>query len=642
MINLFSHLVGIACWLFCLFIKSPTLQAQAAAYSYIDSLQQVIDTTAISCEQANLYLQIATAYQHIDLEKGISYANTSIQMFVTQDCELAYIGYAYGIKGALLIRKGRYQEGLVAIDTGLIYSEPATDTLSTAQLYGHQAGAYYYQGDYSASTKALSNSIALNTKIGNQSGLANNYSFMGVLCETQQDYSCCVAYGKKSLALHHALGNFRGGAITQRNIAFCYKEQAQIDSAILYYEKALKLYQAEQNPTGIAAVRLNQAGLYSDQAQWELALEAIEAYYKLTSANGALTSPITAASITSAVYYGLKAYEKSIDYGKKGLKLAQELGFKRGEYEALKQLSKSYAALQNYQAAYDLNQEAASIQDSIWNENSQAQIQELETKYETIQAKQAKELLTQQLELEQLKTNYSIGIILGLLVLCVLLVLLFNRTRIKAANTALQLKYQLLRSQMNPHFIFNALSAIQSFIYTNKPLVAGDFLASFARLVRTSLEHSNKEYIPLNDEIDWLNNYLEVQSLRFEDQFEYEIEVAPSLKTDVVMIPPMLTQPFVENALEHGFHTINYKGKLRIRFYQEAQQLCITIKDNGVGLLATATEVKEHASMATSITKQRLNFLNEKLLNTSNLTIQPVIPKGTLVTFSVPYYLKPL
>lgn len=206
----------------------------------------------------------------------------------------------------------------------------------------------------------------------------------------------------------------------------------------------------------------------------------------------------------------------------------------------------------------------------------------------------------------------------------------------------MKLEQRLLRSQMNPHFIFNSLTAIQSFIYKNEPKESGKYLAAFARLVRAILENSREEYITLSREVQWLDNYLKLQQLRFENKFDYTIRVPDDLDLETTLLPPMLTQPAIENALEHGLKNIDYKGVVEVEFKKENNYLIVSVKDNGVGISASQVAVPadpkgdKHTSLATIITKERLELLNKRKLRKISFDISPVEPKGTLITFAIP------
>jgi signal transduction histidine kinase len=177
-----------------------------------------------------------------------------------------------------------------------------------------------------------------------------------------------------------------------------------------------------------------------------------------------------------------------------------------------------------------------------------------------------------------------------------------------------ELERSALRSQMNPHFIFNALNAIQNYINIGDKLSANRYLSRFARLIRTALNHSRVTKIALEDEISTLENYLELEQMRFSGEFEYEISVADDIEPFAVEIPSMLIQPFIENSIVHGLSTKEGKGKISIDFRKSDNKLFVTIEDNGIGINQSLKQKKSslHKSVGMTITKQRLEILNGK------------------------------
>jgi LytS/YehU family sensor histidine kinase len=203
-----------------------------------------------------------------------------------------------------------------------------------------------------------------------------------------------------------------------------------------------------------------------------------------------------------------------------------------------------------------------------------------------------------------------------------------------------------LRSQMNPHFIFNSLTTIESFVYENQPKEAGKYLSDFARLMRLILENSSEEYIPLNKEIQTLEYYLALQKLRMDNNLTYSIVTDGIEDIHNIDIPPMLTQPFIENAIEHGFRNSTKSGNILIEFSNiDDKQLQIKVTDNGKGIdneqPADSTNKEAHKSMAINITKERLLVLNKSkkqkvtfvIANVSALGRQAT---GTEVLFTIP------
>ena len=182
---------------------------------------------------------------------------------------------------------------------------------------------------------------------------------------------------------------------------------------------------------------------------------------------------------------------------------------------------------------------------------------------------------------------------------------------------ALSLRLRAMRAQMNPHFLFNALNGIQNLIHSEDPDRAARYLAKFAGLVRQSLNMSNTELITLEEEVAFIQDYLLVnQVLRFQDRLSYTVSVDEALEDDVLVIPPMLVQPFVENAIEHAFIQREH-GQIKVHFaaISEEQVVC-TIVDDGIGrpaavaLQAENATRKEHRSLGVNLTKERLDLLN--------------------------------
>lgn len=194
----------------------------------------------------------------------------------------------------------------------------------------------------------------------------------------------------------------------------------------------------------------------------------------------------------------------------------------------------------------------------------------------------------------------------------------YNHTQhLKLLKNNLTLKHQLLLSQMNPHFLFNALSAIQSFIFQNQPQEAGSYLAKFAKLMRLYLNNMASTVTSIQNETETLKHYLELQRLRHNNKFDYSIEVKPPISELMPGLPTMMIQPFVENAIEHGFRDIsNRKGHLEVEFELKTQLWHILIRDNGAGIDKCMKKKEEiphqRKSMSTGITKKRIAQLKSQ------------------------------
>jgi LytS/YehU family sensor histidine kinase len=186
--------------------------------------------------------------------------------------------------------------------------------------------------------------------------------------------------------------------------------------------------------------------------------------------------------------------------------------------------------------------------------------------------------------------------------------------RLRLENDLLDMERKALRLQMNPHFIFNALDSISSFIFKKDPKMAVRYLNNFAKLMRLTLESSMEHIHPVETEVSILKNYLELEKLRFNAKFDYEIVVDEDLDYDIGL-PPMLVQPHVENAILHGLKPKDGPGFIHISFKLDGEYLCCTIDDDGIGR-EKAKDLpgkKAHRSMATQINKDRIDLLKRSL-----------------------------
>jgi hypothetical protein len=201
------------------------------------------------------------------------------------------------------------------------------------------------------------------------------------------------------------------------------------------------------------------------------------------------------------------------------------------------------------------------------------------------------------------------------------------------ANTLLQTELKALRAQINPHFIFNSINSIQDFIFSNEPEEANEYLTKFAILMRKILQNSEKKVISLHDEIEFLEVYLQLESLRLSDKFEYEIFVDEGLDTDDLFLPPMLLQLYIENAILHGLAPLDHKGKLNISFTLKNNCLLCIIKDNGIGRKKSEEQkmnkqINHHKSFGMRTTNDRIEAINKSDDSKIEISIIDLIYEG--------------
>ncbi|MCK9450881.1 MAG: histidine kinase [Bacteroidales bacterium] len=232
----------------------------------------------------------------------------------------------------------------------------------------------------------------------------------------------------------------------------------------------------------------------------------------------------------------------------------------------------------------------------------------------------------------------------AMFVISIVLMLWIVRLRdVKMKLLNIELNQKLLRLQMNPHFIFNSLTSIQSYIYSNQKHLAGQYLSDFARLIRLILENSRHERINLEKEIETISLYMELQQLRFTNRFSFEVIVDTAIDKEITFVPPMMVQPFLENALEHGLkNKTDGIGRIQVKYSLLKNSLQYEVRDNGVGLAMAAQQSKLHKgeSLSIAICKERLQLIEKQSNIKINFIIEEIIEngsvKGTRVVFSVP------
>jgi LytS/YehU family sensor histidine kinase len=360
--------------------------------------------------------------------------------------------------------------------------------------------------------------------------------------------------------------------------------------------------------------------------------------------------------ILSRIFSSQKKYPLAISHAENALKIGQEIDHPAEVTMAANQLYLIYKETKQEIKASKYHEIYIEAKNILDNQESKNALLEQKLKYEY----EKKELITKSENEKKLDTlnaaNEKNNLMknVWLIVFASVLILLtvsafflyrnFKQKSIITAQKNNLLKQKLLVSQMNPHFIFNSLNAIQNYIFKQDSLKAGDYLAQFSELIRMILDYSRKDYITIEAEVKLLNTYLELQKLRFEDKFDYTITIDNKIERDVISIPPMLAQPFIENAIEHGIFYKKGKGRVDIRLFYENSFLIYEIEDDGVGMkeaMKLKNKLKSsYESLATIITKERMNSLSEQAKSTIEIVDKESVSadnSGVKVKFTVPY-----
>jgi LytS/YehU family sensor histidine kinase len=310
--------------------------------------------------------------------------------------------------------------------------------------------------------------------------------------------------------------------------------------------------------------------------------------------------------------------------------------------ESLKGLYRIARQKENWKEALVYHEKYNLIKDSLQNIDLQERITNLETKYQTEKKEQQIELLDSENQLKNSRIKYQNLAIWGggifFLILSAFAFFVVRQKRNQQISKQNEIEQKLLRSQMNPHFIFNSLGAIQSFMMKNDGRKAAFYLSSFSSLMRSILKNSREESITLLEEKQTIENYLQLHQLRLGDKFSFNIDISEDLDADNTFLPPMLVQPFVENAILHGIEKMEENGHISVTFKKEGEYLIINVDDNGQGIEPKlGGQNNQHISYALQIFKERAANLKKTMgteisYTISNKGLANVKNHGTLVT----------
>ncbi|WP_052597271.1 histidine kinase [Aureispira sp. CCB-QB1] len=629
-----SFLFRIFCFLF------PFQLLLAQENHRIDSLEKLADTTLSSDQKSELYHSIAKEYLNVDFEKAEAYENLALKF--CSDDNHSQLGDCYGLFAAIYAQTSRSPQALTYVDSSIYFYEIAKDSVGIAIAYNTKGAILIQLQQFEKGAEYLYKNLQLNEQMGDTASLMPGLQNLLEIYRMIGEHNKALETGRKVLSLAHSTHDISMQGFAYQSIGAIMFNSHQIDSSLAYYLKSIPAFKNANNYEQVALSYGHIAHLYAFQKKKSLALEAIQQAIEFQPFINSQSNTLELQLYIAHTYYAIENYNQSIAISQTVLDTATILNDFYFQEQSLNRLIKNMVQLNDFEAAYNYQKKRESVLDSFLTLEKQNELLNLETKYQTEKIEQENKLLAQEKAIEKIRADRNRQLlylsIFAIILIIIISILLVRQSKINAARLTNQLKNRLLRNQMSPHFIFNSLVAIQNFVYKSNPIQAGDYLASFAQLIRAILENSMEEYIPLEKEIQWLDNYLKLQLLRFDNNFDYSIDLDENIDLDNMLIPPMLTQPFIENALEHGLQDVDYKGKIEVKINISNDILHIKVYDNGVGLEANnkPNDQKKHQSLALKITKERLQFLNKKRGKKIFFNMKSLPSKGTLVSFSLP------
>ncbi|MDC1106120.1 histidine kinase [Prolixibacteraceae bacterium] len=454
------------------------------------------------------------------------------------------------------------------------------DVSLQAKVKEYFANLYFKQGDINKALNELEEVALTYEALKDTVILSRLYNNLGVLYKNNEAYSKAIEYNVKSLNLSKAMKDTLAVSQSYNNIGLNYERLFYKTDSVPYMQQSIAFFKE--------AIKLKR----QFPVAWNTALHNLIRVYRL-----------------------IGEYDKANQYS---LELSES---KRGDYKEEEQMyrSKMLFALNrgNSREAFYCLFKLDSIQKIIRDLQTHDFEQMLQNQSDLFESKKSEKekalALTEEHNLRLMVENKHNRLqIIFLSILVIILMGLFgfvyyHKNLIhKNEQEKKDLKLTILRSQMNPHFIFNVLTAIQNSLLDDDPLKTAGYIARFSNLVRKNFDFTDKESISLDDDLGALTNYIETQKIRFGNKFDYHVEVESNIQLKDVHVPPMMLQPLVENAIEHGLKKCKHKGYLHVQVQQAGRQLFFIVTDNGVGYISKHGDGKQHAL---DVLKARLTLL---------------------------------
>lgn len=636
-----------------IYIRGITEAVQAnyeQALRYYNEALKLYENIDFKKGAANCFNAMGITYKNKgELRKAVSYFKKAIKIedkigSNNLSASLINLGSSYS-------DLGEFGEAISPLKKALSIAKADENEQRVAYSLNNLGTVYMSQGNYPLALKHFKESLYINEKLGDSLGIANHMINIGRIYKTQKHYDKAMSYYEKALEMDKRIDRRRGISSTLNDIGIIHEENGDYERALDHYVDALRISKQIGAKNDIPFILNNIGEVYLALKDYTTANH----YFTEAKKNGI---EIESKQALCGAYIGLaRTYANQKEYNSaqsnvlKAKEISEKSGFLDYQKEASQILSKIYKATGNYKDALESHQQFKILNDSLFNKENVEKISQLEYEYKYKQAldsasirelKLTKTVLTTSQDLEKSKRNLFLGVI-GFLITIIILggVIFFLKLRHEKTKTQnIAIEQKLLRSQMTPHFIFNSLSVLQGMILNQEDEKSVFYLSKFSKLLRITLENSRDKTVSLSQELTAIQNYLTLQNLENES-FTYAVTVENTIDTSLFKIPPMLIQPFVENAIKHAFKNQKENRKIDVQLKYYNKELICIITDNGIGINAQKKENnKSKKSLATTITSERLKTLSKDFKMKGSITIedrQKYNEQGTIVTLVIPY-----
>lgn len=485
------------------------------------------------------------------------------------------------------------------------------------------ATTYQWFGMYKAAVRYYAVAIKGTRLNKNYRGLGLALANLGELYNEMEDNNKAIQYSKE--ALQYLADVNMPYMQTASNIADYYVDNNQLDSAKKYLAISATVVEKLNNEQQRIFNNSIGARILIAQRNFKAAGELLNKNMNTEQLNENKFSQCKTLAVYATLDTSIQHYDLAKRHLASLLDISRKNEFRKFTLLALQNLAKVCFTTGSYKEAFGYQDQYMRLKDSVMTNKAKTDLNDLEISYKTLEKEQEIKLLKKDNDIKNLQLKESSRLKIIYILLIVFLAAVFaiiyyqrnRRNKIETEKIKAELQTQILRSQMNPHFIFNCLNSIENFIMQNDKRQASDYLNKFSQLIRSILDSSRNEVVPITKDMEALKLYVELEQLRFNNKFTFNLFLDPALAGGDYLVPSLLVQPFVENAIVHGMAHSEEQGlNLTVMASLEGDKIKYTIRDNGVGRekakVYNMQNKPYHKSVGLKITEERISMYNDQ------------------------------
>lgn len=497
--------------------------------------------------------------------------------------------------------------------------------MGIALSYRQKGNVYYLASDNLNAMDCFQKALREGASLKNEKLDATVYNNIANIYSDMKQYNKALDNYNLLLTTARTNNMRKEETIALINLGTVYTELENYDKALRLFSNGLVIAEKDSNMRLLPFILSNMGMLYNKKEMYNEALKNFERSIQLADAENSNNSKEPAFEGMAKAYLGLKNITKAEQFGNLALKSAEAMGSVEWQQNSWEILSAVYEAQHKDSKALQTYKKYVLYRDSVLSDEKKQELtrKEMEFDFENktalIKAEHNKQQAVAEEKIKQqaiVKNSALAGA--GILLFAGISTFVFYKRKRDAEDEKIEANFKaqeaetemkVLRLQMNPHFIFNSLNSISNYISRHDIKMADDYLTGFAKLMRMMLEYSEKKAISLQEDLKALELYMQLEMLRMNHAFTYEIKVDENIDKDTTLVPPMILQPFVENSIWHGIATKQSEGKICIEIKKEDEMINCIVEDNGAGRMKQSNE-SERRSLGMKITKARIDMLN--------------------------------